>query len=108
VQYSVSKEGDGHVSDQKCFGHLGGATRADIPPKTHRFINLCCTMKGLDGAHVFSFAVEEVPIRMRAMYEKSAADFDVELMIAADNATGRRVKTVPIDYTGMFESLDFK
>jgi hypothetical protein len=82
-------------------------TRADIPPKTHRFINLCCTTKGLNGAHKFSFAVGDPPARVQAMYENSVAGFEVQLVIAADNVAGRRIDRVPIHYAGTFESLDF-
>jgi hypothetical protein len=57
---------------------------------------------------VFSLAVEDVPARMQEMYEKSSVDFDVELVIAADNVTGRRIKRVPIHYGRTFESLNFK
>jgi hypothetical protein len=82
-------------------------TRADMPPKTHRFINLCHVSRRLDGHHEFLFDAEVLPIRMNAMYNKSAADFKVHLMIAADNVMGGRIRTVAIRYGGTFESLQF-
>jgi len=84
------------------------ATRADIPPKTHRFINLCHTSRMLDGTQEFAFDIEVNPIRMKVKYDNSAADYEVELMIAADNVTGRRVNAVPIRHGGAFDSLHFQ
>jgi hypothetical protein len=86
----------------------GPIMRADLPPKTHRFINLCHMIVELDGGHKFDFDVWPIPIRLISKYQKSAADFDIELMIAADNFAGRRIKRVPVRYGGTFESLNFQ
>ncbi len=40
----------------------GPVTSADLPPKTHRFINLCHTIVELDGEHKFDFDVWPIPI----------------------------------------------
>jgi hypothetical protein len=82
-------------------------TTVDMPPKTHRFINLCHTTKMLGGGQEFLFDVEVLPIRMKAMYGNSAADFRIELMIAADNVMGGRVGAVSVRYGGTLESLAF-
>jgi hypothetical protein len=82
-------------------------TRVDMPPKTHRFINLCHTIKMRSGEQEFLFDVEVLPIRMKAMYDNSAADFQIELMIAADNIITGRVDTVSVRYRGTWESLEF-
>jgi hypothetical protein len=86
----------------------GRVTRADLPPKTHRFINLCHTIVELDGGHRFDFDVWPIPIRLIPKYQKSVAHFDVELMIAADNFTGCRIKRVSVLSGGTIDSLNLQ
>jgi hypothetical protein len=83
------------------------STSADIPPKTHRFINLCHTSKRMDGSQEFAFDVAFEPARIKNIYGKSAAEFQIELMIAADNVMGGRARTVSVRYGGTFDTLNF-
>ena len=85
------------------FGH---ATHVDIPPRTHRFVNLCHTTKATNGDLHFEFDVSITPFRIANVYDR-AGTTEVELLASAENVSGRTPPRVRVDYDGTFHGVKF-